>query len=190
MKANYKKTKRNHMKEKILLKSGDLITKKGIKETSLSEISKEVGISKGTLYYYYSAKNDIIFDLADKHLNNISLEILELINNLKSNLSSNEILELLFQKILNDETRGKLHFYLINESFTENKIIKERFKEKYKEWRYSIKEGLIKVLKSKNDDYETIAFIILAALDGLIIQKILGLEEIPIKKICNYIIRN
>ena len=71
-------TKQNHnMKEKILLASIDLMRKNGINNTSLADIAREVNISKGTLYYHYSSKDDIIFDIADNHLNIISKALLD-----------------------------------------------------------------------------------------------------------------
>ena len=71
-------SKKNHnMKEKILLTSIDLMTKNGINNTSLADIAREVNISKGTLYYHYSSKDDIIFDIADNHLNIISEALLD-----------------------------------------------------------------------------------------------------------------
>ena len=53
-------SKKNHnMKEKILLTSIDLMTKNGINNTSLADIAREVNISKGTLYYHFSSKEEI-----------------------------------------------------------------------------------------------------------------------------------
>ncbi|MGG7060792.1 TetR/AcrR family transcriptional regulator, partial [Clostridium tertium] len=48
------------MKENILLAATKLMTKNGIKNTSLADIAKAVDISKGTLYYHYSSKDDLI----------------------------------------------------------------------------------------------------------------------------------
>ena len=53
------------MKKKILDATYDLIIENGIMETTLKDIALKVGISKGTLYYYYSAKEDLIFDVAE-----------------------------------------------------------------------------------------------------------------------------
>ena len=44
----------NNMKQSILRASTKLITKKGIKNTSLADIAKAVGISKGTSGYLKS----------------------------------------------------------------------------------------------------------------------------------------
>lgn len=36
---------------------------------SLADIAQHAGVSKGTLYYYYKNKNDLLFDITDKYLN-------------------------------------------------------------------------------------------------------------------------
>ena len=55
-------------RRKILETAMDMIGRKGVDKITLSGISEASGISKGTLYYYYSTKNDLIFDIADLHM--------------------------------------------------------------------------------------------------------------------------
>lgn len=171
----------------ILDAASKLITQKGVKETSLADISKEVGISKGTLYYYYSTKNDLIYDIADIHIRKITEELLSWIDNIESNTAPEKILKVVFEKILTAETRGKLHLYLVSDAVTSNTLLKQRFREKYKEWRVTLENGLRKVLKNKTADCEILSHIMLATLDGLIMQWMLGVEEIPIDGIANFI---
>lgn len=172
-------------RQSILDAASKLIAQKGVKNTSLADISKEVGISKGTLYYYYSTKNDIIYDIADIHLKQITEELLSWIDNIELNIASEEILKVVFEKISTAETRGKLHLYLISDAVTSNEPLKQRFREKYKEWRITLENGLRKVLKNRTADYEVLSYIILAALDGFTIQWMLGVEKIPIDGIAN-----
>ncbi|TGE35374.1 TetR/AcrR family transcriptional regulator [Desulfosporosinus fructosivorans] len=169
----------------ILDEASKLIAQKGVKNTSLADISKEVGISKGTLYYYYSTKSDIVYDIADIHLKQITEELLSWIDNIEHNIASEEILRVVFEKISTAETRGKLHLYLISDAVTSNEPLKQRFREKYKEWRITLENGLRKVLKTRTADYGVLSYIILAALDGFTIQWMLGVEEIPIDGIAN-----
>ena len=173
------------IRQSILDLASKLITQKGVKNTSLADISKEVGISKGTLYYYYSNKNDLIYEIADIHLKKITEELLSWIDNIEHDTAPEEILKVVFEKILTAETRGKLHLYLISDAVTSNEPLKQRFREKYKEWRITLENGLRKVLKTRVADYGILSYIILAALDGFTIQWMLGEEEIPIKGIAN-----
>jgi Transcriptional regulator len=167
-------------RQSILDAASKLITQKGVKNTSLADISKEVGISKGTLYYYYSTKGDIIYDIADIHLIKITEELLSWIDNIEDDTAPDKIFKVVFQRILTAETRGKLHLYLISDAVTSNDPLKQRFKEKYKEWRIALENGLRKVLKKRTVDYEILSHIILATLDGFTIQWMIGVEPIPI----------
>lgn len=170
-------------KENIIDVAGRLMTEKGVKNTSLADIARETGISKGTLYYYYSSKDDIIYDITEKHLKHITQELLHLIENIGHEASPKDILQLVFEKILQEETRGKLHLYLINDAVSGNINLQRKIREKYKEWTIMIEDGLKKVLKNRNIDYTVVSHIIVAGLDGFTIQWILGVEKIPIEDI-------
>lgn len=50
----------NRTKRKIFQTSMDLFAKKGYDATSIEEITSVVGIAKGTLYYHFSSKEQII----------------------------------------------------------------------------------------------------------------------------------
>lgn len=174
---------KNERSNKILEVACQLITKNGIKETSLKDIAEAVGISKGTLYYHYSAKEDLIAGIADSHLNVITAGIFEWIDEIDNRLSPEEILRGVFEKILEAETRGKLNLYLIGNAITNNDALKKRFKEKYHEWQIDIKSGLDKIYTENQEKHDEMSYLILAALDGLIIQRLLGFENIPMEKI-------
>ena len=50
----------NRTKKKIFETSIDLFAKKGYDATSIEEITSVVGIAKGTLYYHFSSKEEIL----------------------------------------------------------------------------------------------------------------------------------
>lgn len=180
-----KENQSTNTRQNILDAAGKLITQNGVNNTSLADIAKEVGISKGTLYYYYSSKDDIIYDIADIHLKQVSDELLSWIANIENDAAPEEIFAVVFDRILSAETRGKLHLYMISDAVMENNSLKERFRQKYTEWRIAIEDGIKIVLKNRKVNYEILSHIILAALDGFTIQRMLGVEEIPLKGIAN-----
>ena len=91
--------KPNNMKETILATSTKLMAKKGIKNTSLADIAKEVGISKGTLYYHYSSKDDIICDMAEMHLKVITHALIECLQNAGFHSTTEEFISVVLNKI-------------------------------------------------------------------------------------------
>ena len=51
----------DNIKEKILDAATALLAEKSFNEISLSEIAKKSGVSKGSVYYYYKNKDDILY---------------------------------------------------------------------------------------------------------------------------------
>lgn len=51
------------MKNKIMLQSIELFEKKGFKETSIQDIVDALGVTKGTFYYYFSSKQQLLMDI-------------------------------------------------------------------------------------------------------------------------------
>ncbi len=176
------------MRSHILTVASTLISELGIKETSLKKISEVAAISKGTLYYYYSAKEDIIYDIADQNLTQITDEMIAWVNEVDTNILPEAILKTLFENILEAETRAKLHLYLLNDAITANSSLADKFEKRYNEWRETLIFGIDKVLPKKSGDNVALSYLILALLDGLIIQKMFGTKDIPLDDIIKIII--
>ena len=176
------------MRLHILNVASNLISELGIKETSLKKISQEAGISKGTLYYYYSAKEDIIYDIADRNLKQITDELISWVDDVDANVLAETILKTLFENILEAETRAKLHIYLLNDAITANSSLAEKFEKRYNDWRETLIFGIDKVLPKKNGDNVALSYLILALLDGLIIQRMFGTKDIPLDEIIEIIL--
>ena len=182
-----KTNKMNDTQQNILNVAEKLITEKGVKETSLSDIAREVGISKGTLYYYYSKKSDIIYDIAEIHLERMTEKILTWIADIEDDVALEKIIKVVLKKISNSKTRGKLHLYLTSQAAISDNSLKKRFKEKYKEWREKIEEGLELAAKNRNIDHEIFPYVLLAVLDGLTIQSMLDVEKAPFDKVADFL---
>lgn len=175
-------------RKKILRAASDLMTEKGIRETSLKDIAKKADMSAGTLYYYYSAKEDIIYDIADNNLNEITDGLLNWIDSVDAETSREQILKTVIDKILAAETRGKLHLYLISDAGTVNSALRQKFIERYANWRMILLYGLERVLKDNSGRNRSLACLILATLDGLIIQNIFADEPLPVDDIVKLIV--
>jgi TetR/AcrR family transcriptional regulator, cholesterol catabolism regulator len=65
-----------YMKTKITEESIKLFEKKGFSQTSIQDIVDTLGVTKGTFYYYFTSKEELLMDI---HLNYIN-ELLELQN--------------------------------------------------------------------------------------------------------------
>jgi len=60
-------------RQKLLEKSLDLLTRKGYSNINMKEVAAEIGVSTGTLYHYFPAKENILVEMlawiGDKNIN-------------------------------------------------------------------------------------------------------------------------
>ena len=177
------------MKTHILTVASSVILKKGLKNTSLKNIAKEAGISKGTLYYYYSAKEDIIYDIAKRNMIQITDEVIKWIEHKGNSENPEAILKAFFEKGLEAEDKGRLHLYLLNDAVTSNEKLAEKFKQLYAQWRILLKDTLDQLLPEKKSDNLGLSYLILTTLDGLMLQKMCGTEMFPLENIVKVLLK-
>ena len=99
---------------------------KGGERNEPSDIAREVGISKGTLYYYYPTKSELIFDITDRHVRQITSDLLTWLDNMQERVSPDRLLTAVYTTLSKAEKRGKLHLYLIQEAFTDSPSLLSR----------------------------------------------------------------
>ncbi|PID77985.1 MAG: TetR family transcriptional regulator [Deltaproteobacteria bacterium] len=162
------------MKDKIIEAASKLFIKKGVEKTSLAEISKFAGISKGTLYYYFNTKSDLVFTVVEMHMQKLTENLLDL---LQKNKDPEEILYSLYSTIPSEITRSRLHIYLVREAVIDSPELKKKFYLIYEKWKSLISEGLEKLFPGIKDS-EAFAGFIIASIDGLVIQNLLGIDKI------------
>ena len=178
--------KQAEKRQQIIEAATEVIVQKGIDKTSLTDIAKAAGISKGSLYYYYATKTDLIFDITEAHINQISSNLFDIIENRPESSEWKDILNILFERIMAAETRGKLHLYLVQQAINGHDDLAERFRKKYREWNAMIKAGFSKI-DPEGSNYTVLSTLIITALDGCLIQSMLGLEISPLDEIINYL---
>ncbi len=181
--------KQNNMKETILSAATDLIIKQGIKNTSLADIAKASNISKGTLYYHYSSKNDLICAITNMHLEAITKAVLDCVHGIGSDDTSVNMVNLIMEKISSIEGRGRIHMYLLCEAITENDTLRESIKVKYFEWRNTLKQEISKTVKN-DKNAEAISFLLVSVVDGLVVQGLLKSETVPYENIASFLLKS
>ncbi|WP_409305198.1 TetR/AcrR family transcriptional regulator [Peribacillus sp. SCS-155] len=62
------------MKEKITEHSIRLFEKKGFTETSIQDIVESIGVTKGTFYYYFSSKEELLMDIHNRYIDQLLSE--------------------------------------------------------------------------------------------------------------------
>lgn len=173
-------------KQKIIEAAFQVILQKGIKDASVRDIAKEAGVSVGTFSYHYPSKEELFFDVFEMMVARQD-EVLE------RGFSSNTLEEKktalaeLFKMTATNECYMKLNYYLLGEAFAQNKLMLEKMKQKYAQWRIQFAAYLDEEIKAQDKDLNASLF--LAMLDGIMLQLLLDSESIAIEEMTDKVIR-
>ena len=75
--------------KKIVDKAWELFAKNGYEETKVEDITKDLGISKGSFYTYFATKEELLYEVLEK----IKKEIIENLENINVNQIPEKVLE-------------------------------------------------------------------------------------------------
>lgn len=163
-------------REIILAAAERLIAARGVADSSLADIASAAGVSRGTLYWHYRSKEELILDIAESHMAALTAKFVA-ISETGEGDGLPEIFESLFDEVLADETRSNLHMHLVHAVFEGSDPVRERLAGSYREWRRMISRQLALHgvgTKAASDA----ASLVVAAIDGLILQaKVAGRRD-------------
>ncbi len=181
MTPNDKHNDQLNNRQKIIAAATALVMERGVKGTSLADIARAAEISKGTLFYHFSAKDDLIYELTEQHFDELTRANLKRVAQMQG-ISLQDILQETLASILGAEDRGKLNLYLLQEAVIENPVLKKRFAAKYQEFQEMMGQFLDIVAPQMNPEKaKVLSRLMVAILDGLIIQWLLDPVSINIK---------
>ncbi|NCA95011.1 MAG: TetR/AcrR family transcriptional regulator [Epsilonproteobacteria bacterium] len=172
-------------KERIIAAVEDLIAAKGVKNFSLRDVAIKAKLSPGTIYYHYSTKDELVFDVISQHIDGLKAEYLAWLERHENNLEPERFLEVVFHKGVKLFDRAKMHIFLINECLGGNEILRMKFIEKYREWRETLLVGIKNVFRFV-DDPEAFAYTLMLVIDGLVVQEILQDDAIDEKRLARF----
>ena len=68
-------------KQNILTAAEALFEKQGVKKTSMQEIAKQAGISKGAVYLHFKSKDELLLAVCESHTDKITQRVKDILNN-------------------------------------------------------------------------------------------------------------
>lgn len=150
-----------------------LITEQGANDFSLADLAEEMGISKGTLYYHYPTKDDLIFDIMERHMDALSKDYVEWLDRHQGDqITPQRFLDVVFYKGVKLFNKSKMHIYLINECMRGNESLRKRYTELWRSWQDKLEAGLIHSFPEEKDR-KACAYLLMLIIDGLTIQEAL-----------------
>ena len=142
-----KKSARCQKRKKIIDKAWELFAKNGYEETKVEDITKDLGISKGSFYTYFATKEELLYEVLGK----IKKEVIENLENINVDQTPEKVLEDYVKakmnhavKILNNMKLRAVEKYLIDSKL---RIFFQELREKSTNF---IKINIVEKFNSKN----------------------------------------
>lgn len=158
-----------NIKSKIIDATQSLLGTKMLADISLADIAREAGVSKGTLYYYYKTKNDILFDITDEYLNTQWNDLIAWTENPQKDTSLHRLVKYVIERNI---TTAPMRIHLICDAITGNEEIRTKLIDRYSGFEKIIAEKISERTDKLPAGWFT--WLILLVSDGLFLQKLLG----------------
>lgn len=168
--------RKENVKELILIATEELLKTKKLSDISLAEIAGYAGISKGTLYYHYKNKNDILIDITDKYLDEQYRDLLAWTEDASKDTSFHRLVKYVLER---DVATAGMRLHLFYDAMMGDDEIRKRLLRRYEEFARILAEKIGERTDSFSPDY--LAWLLLVLSDGLFIHQTLGnsLLDIP-----------
>jgi AcrR family transcriptional regulator len=173
---------REAAKERIIKAAFTVFTKKGYQDTTMDDIAKEVGVSKGALYQYFKNKRELLNQIVLSY-HSMFREVLEASFERQNSAIAEEGSQALLEKY-------KLHHEMLFEIIAiagHDKEIKQSFKEEYEKDIKLLEEYFRKQIEkskiSPKIGANTLAQFYFALYVGMAMKVIMGDDSVEIHKV-------
>ncbi len=168
----------DNIKEKILQSATALLRERPFPEISLADVARAAGVTKGSVYYYYKSKEDLLYDVADGYLDVLYRDLIVWVEDEKKDTSFPRLLRYALQRGVDDPGRS-LRLHLTMDAIAGNEQLRQKLLRKYDAFRRVFAEKC--AARKPGADGDFYAWLILTLVDGLLIQSLLGDPNIDIR---------
>ena len=176
---------RTSRKKAILDAALHVFSEQGYHNTSIIEVSKEAGISKGLIYNYFDSKEELLDILLGSFLDDEMLAVKKVLKKPLTGFTMIEFIKLNTQILKAKLKQWKLYFSLVTQPEV-IKILQDRFSEE----NIFITQKIMEFFKQKGDKNSEMTFTLFSTtIVGLKMSYIMDSENYPIEKIEELIIK-
>lgn len=168
--------RKDNVKQKIIEATEKLIQEKQLNDISLAEIAKATGISKGTLYYHYNSKDEILLDVTSAFLDEQMLDLIKWTQDKTKDTSIHRLVMYIVKRAL-FSTTTRVH--LVYNAMLGNEEVRQKLLERYAVFQHQIANKLKE--RSSKLDSEFASWLILLICDGLNVQQQLKNSDFDIQ---------
>lgn len=174
-----------NVRDLIIDTAARLFAEQGVHATSLADIASAAELSKGTLYYYFPAKEDLTQEICEIHIEKLSEILIMWIEDLATPAffdgctldKTDYALSHLIDCILKSDISPQLHIALCAEASMCNSPLKDLIAQCYHNLSVVLEVGALRIPTEIFDNSKlSIAFFML--LDGYIMHKAMGIDTI------------
>lgn len=168
--------RKENIRQRILQVTIDLLSRTSFAGLSLATIAEETGISKGTLYYHFHCKDELLLGIADYYMAEQRAGLQQWID--AHGDKSPTLQQLLSHMLVRAMYNAYVRTQLYTEAMRGNALIRQKLCAFYNSYHDLITQKLIELTPSYNADY--LGWLTLLAADGMYIQGALGNERMDI----------
>jgi TetR/AcrR family transcriptional regulator, cholesterol catabolism regulator len=134
------------MKEELTRHSVKLFQQKGFSETSIQDIVDSLGVTKGTFYYYFKSKEQLLMEIHSRYIDDLLHRQKMVIENEETCQNKiAKIIELIILDIKTQGPNGRIYLREMRNLSTENADI---IKAKRSKFRHNIEQVIIEGIDS------------------------------------------
>lgn len=169
--------RKENVKELILNATEELLQQKKSSDISLAEIAREAGISKGTLYYHYKNKNDILFDITDRYLDEQYQDLIVWTEDTSKDTSLHRLIKYVLER---DVATANMRLHLFYDAMMGNEQVREKLLNRYREFADILSKKIGERTNSVSSDF--LAWLLLVLSDGLYIHQTLDNPQLNVSE--------
>lgn len=135
------------MKERIIQKGSELFHDNGFHQTSIQDIVEALGVTKGTFYYYFTSKEELLMEIHLRYINEVLKKQKTIMENpeFDSKTKIKEVMTMLIKLIDKEGANAKIFFREINNLHEKHlEFILKKRKEFYLNLQKIVEEGIEK----------------------------------------------
>jgi len=135
------------VKERITEQSIRLFEKKGFSETSIQDIVDSLGVTKGTFYYYFSSKEELLMDIHSGYIDELLIKQDRIFKD-GSKSCKEKLFEIVFVLLADIKTRGSAAKIFFRELKNLNEERSSLIHSKRDQFRFNIEELINEGMKN------------------------------------------
>ncbi|UVI28196.1 TetR/AcrR family transcriptional regulator [Paenibacillus spongiae] len=174
-------------KQQIIQAAIKCFSEKGFRGTSIQDIADSIGIAKGSLYFYFKSKDDLLLSIIKYWLKNINDDFQELIE--RDDLSSDDLLRehvILSYRIY--DKHSSFFSIMMQERFEVNAELHELIVGARRQGLYYTYQLIVRVYGESVRPYACDAAVIFQAImDGYLSLVVMGIQTFDNEKLASYV---